>query len=141
MKQQLLKQRANALAHFQPQQCRVYIAAPHSHHAFAKSHRMQHPRRLALIRAQTEQSNASTSESEGKAQGRTTYRPASYSELITDAVNAICVGLKDGLTRMEVEFPAVSNVDGKPTSPHITLPSQLPLCVFKPASYICQRRF
>lgn len=44
--------------------------------------------------------------------GRATYRPSSYSELVTDAVAAIASGISDGLTRMEVEFPAVSNVDG-----------------------------
>lgn len=45
--------------------------------------------------------------------GRSTYRPSSYSELVTDAVTAISAGLVDGLNRMEVEFPAVSNVDGE----------------------------
>ena len=44
--------------------------------------------------------------------GRATYRPSSYSELVTDAVAAIATAVGDGLTRLEVEFPAVSNVDG-----------------------------
>ena len=45
--------------------------------------------------------------------GRTTYRPSSYSELLGDAVEAIRVGLENGLTKMEVEFPAVANMDGE----------------------------
>lgn len=44
--------------------------------------------------------------------GRATYRPSSYSELVSDAVASIATAMGDGLTRMEVEFPAVSNVDG-----------------------------
>jgi hypothetical protein len=45
--------------------------------------------------------------------GRSTYRPSSYNELVDDAVQSIVSGLNDGLMRMEVEFPAVSNVDGE----------------------------
>lgn len=47
--------------------------------------------------------------------GRSTYRPSSYTEIVKDATEAILTGLADGLTRMEVEFPAVSNVDGELT--------------------------
>lgn len=45
--------------------------------------------------------------------GRSTYRPSSYNELVNDAMQSIVSGLADGLARMEVEFPAVSNVDGE----------------------------
>jgi len=45
--------------------------------------------------------------------GRSTYRPSSYNELVDDAVKSIVSGLDDGLIRMEVEFPAISNVDGE----------------------------
>jgi hypothetical protein len=48
-----------------------------------------------------------------KRAGRSTYRPASYTELVDDAVAAVAVAVSDGLTRLEVEFPAVSNVDGE----------------------------
>lgn len=65
-----------------------------------------------IAKAQTEQ-DASTSDSSDRRSGRETYRPKSYSELIDDAVGAVKVALEDGLTRLEVEFPAVSNVDGK----------------------------
>lgn len=45
--------------------------------------------------------------------GRSTYRPNSFTEIVNDAIQAVLTGLEDGLTRMEVEFPAVSNVDGR----------------------------
>jgi hypothetical protein len=48
--------------------------------------------------------------------GRSTYRPNSYIELITDAVQSIKAGMAEGLTRMEVDFPAVAGVDGGRTS-------------------------
>lgn len=49
---------------------------------------------------------------EDKRAGRSTYRPSSYSELVQDAVAAVVAAMGDGLNRLEVEFPAVSNVDG-----------------------------
>lgn len=57
--------------------------------------------------------NGGTQNVEDRRSGRSTYRPSSYNELIDDASQAVLAGLQDGLTRMEVEFPAVSNVDGK----------------------------
>lgn len=42
-----------------------------------------------------------------KAAGRMSYRPASFAELIGDAVASIEAALKDGITRLEVDFPAV----------------------------------
>ena len=75
----------------------------------------QAQRHAQPVRAQTQESEASASspaEDESKRGGRQTYRPASYSELVTDAVEAMKVALADGKTRMEVEFPALSDVDG-----------------------------
>jgi hypothetical protein len=46
-------------------------------------------------------------------EGRMTYRPESYSELITDAAAALLAGIDAGLTRMEVEFPTIpTSIDG-----------------------------
>jgi hypothetical protein len=43
-----------------------------------------------------------------------TYRPASYTELVQDATNSILSAIDDGITLMEVEFPAVpANIDGE----------------------------
>lgn len=56
-------------------------------------------------------SQATTSESRGK--GRMTYRPNSYQEMVDHAVASIEEGMKDGIMRMEVEFPPVPlRVDG-----------------------------
>jgi hypothetical protein len=45
--------------------------------------------------------------------GRQTYRPASFQELVKDAINSVKAAVGDGLTRMEVEFPALpGNIDG-----------------------------
>jgi hypothetical protein len=76
------------------------------------------PARLAQLQklcvAQASTGDAGTPQStEDRRSGRTTYRPASFTELVGDAVAAVVTGLEDGLTRMEVEFPSVSNVDGK----------------------------
>lgn len=40
-----------------------------------------------------------------------TYNPSTFDEMISDASNAVCRGLKEGMTRMEVEFPVVSGTD------------------------------
>lgn len=58
-------------------------------------------------------SNSSSRSLDEKRSGRSTYRPSSYTELVNDAAEAVMVGLTDGFSRMEVEFPAVSNVDGR----------------------------
>ncbi|KAL4447447.1 hypothetical protein ABPG75_004666 [Micractinium tetrahymenae] len=62
-------------------------------------------RRAWRLRAQAQ-------ETEDKRAGRSTYRPSTYSELVQDAVAAVAAAMDDGLNRLEVEFPAVSNVDG-----------------------------
>eukprot|EP00887_Chlorella_sp_A99_P003238 scaffold9.g3238.t1 len=67
-------------------------------------------RRGAVAAAAAERGAASGADA--RRAGRSTYRPSSYSELVADAVAAVAAGMEDGLTRLEVEFPAVSNVDG-----------------------------
>ena len=52
--------------------------------------------------------------------GRQTYRPASFQVLVQDATNAVKAAVKDGLTRMEVEFPSLpGNIDGETHLDHI----------------------
>ena len=72
-----------------------------------------HARGTAPIRASSSGDASPPANVEDRRAGRSTYRPDSYTELIGDAVQAIAVGMADGLTRMEVEFPALSNVDGE----------------------------
>jgi hypothetical protein len=46
--------------------------------------------------------------------GRSTYRPASFAEMVGDAVQCVLDGIANGLTRMEVEFPPVpTKLDGE----------------------------
>ena len=46
--------------------------------------------------------------------GRQTYRPQSFQELVNDATASVRAAVEDGLTRLEVEFPALpGNIDGK----------------------------
>lgn len=61
------------------------------------------------------QANSSTAEADTKAarrkekeQGRSTYRPQSFKELLVDAVESIEHALEDGITRMEVDFPTLA---------------------------------
>lgn len=67
------------------------------------------PRQGRVAAAAEEQGDVSPAE---KAAGRATYRPSTYSELITDAANSVIAALGDGHPRMEVEFPAISGGDG-----------------------------
>ncbi len=42
-----------------------------------------------------------------------TYKPASYAEMVQDAVRCVEDAIKQGLTRLEVEFPPVpTKIDG-----------------------------
>jgi hypothetical protein len=43
-----------------------------------------------------------------------TYKPDSYTTLVTDATNAVLRGREAGLSVMEVEFPAVAGVECVP---------------------------
>lgn len=62
-------------------------------------------------------------------EGRSTYRPSSYTELIDDAVASIVFGVQDNLIRMEVEFPSVSNVDGYKGSSDLYIDSNIQLAI------------
>lgn len=48
-----------------------------------------------------------------KAEGRSTYRPESYQELVSHAVESISYALEDGCLRMEVDFPTLAG-DSEP---------------------------
>lgn len=43
-----------------------------------------------------------------KEQGRSTYSPESYKELVGDAVESVCYALDDGVKRLEVDFPTLT---------------------------------
>ena len=43
-----------------------------------------------------------------KEEGRSTYRPESYKELVSHAVESIDYALEDGCKRMEVDFPTLA---------------------------------
>lgn len=95
-------------AHVRPRPHTSRAAAPvrrQSNHAAAAQQRC-----ATLVRAQSTEQQGEVVD---KRAGRSTYRPASYTELVDDAVAAVAVAVSDGLTRLEVEFPAVSNVDGE----------------------------
>lgn len=48
--------------------------------------------------------------------GRMTYKPLSYGEMVTDAVEAVLTAIDDGVKWLEVEFPALpTNIDGMRT--------------------------
>ncbi|KAK9826777.1 hypothetical protein WJX81_008050 [Elliptochloris bilobata] len=44
-----------------------------------------------------------------KAEGRQTYKPSSFQELVENATESVLAAISDGVTRMEVEFPALPN--------------------------------
>jgi hypothetical protein len=51
--------------------------------------------------------SSSPSSSRRSRAGRATYAPATFDELVDDASTALLAALDDGLTRIEVEFPAL----------------------------------
>jgi hypothetical protein len=58
-----------------------------------------------------------------------TYRPSSYAELVQHAVEAVKEALREGETKLEVEFPPVpTKIDGEGgnrVAPHQQLTHQL----------------
>ena len=46
-----------------------------------------------------------------KSAGRSTYRPASFKELVEDAASSVIEALGEGSTRLEVEFPVLPGQD------------------------------
>ena len=95
---------------------RVQQQPPHCKPAPQQQQSRQQARRSRSGRLSAAQAEANAA-SERSAGGRPTYRPSTYTELVNDACQAIEAALEDGLTRMEVEFPAVSNIDSEPPPP------------------------
>lgn len=84
-------------------------------HAHSAQHNMQIASRSQKITTHAgkgEIKSDPTSNLQDKQAGRSTYRPNSYTEIVNDAIQSVILAMNDGLTRMEVEFPALSNVDG-----------------------------
>lgn len=46
-----------------------------------------------------------------KRAGRSTYRPASFKELVEDAASSVIEALNEGSSRLEVEFPVLPGQD------------------------------
>ncbi len=73
-------------------------------------------RDAARLAATPEGATASTpaKSTDDKKAGRMTYKPASYAEMVDNAVDAVSAAIADGLRLMEVEFPALPvKLDGK----------------------------
>ena len=70
----------------------------------------------AILAKSEVQADPKAARREAKEQGRSTYSPQSYKELVKDAVESIEYALDDGETRMEVDFPTLSG-DSKPFLP------------------------
>lgn len=69
-----------------------------------------------VVRADAKKAEAAPAKKAGE--GRMTYKPATYLEIVKDAVAAIKQGMANGLTKMEVEFPALpTSIDGKHHTP------------------------
>jgi hypothetical protein len=69
--------------------------------------------------------------------GRMTYRPETYQEMVGDASVAVLEAMKDGYTRLEVEFPPIpTRVDAYKGSSDLFIDSnvQLALAAAKEAS-------
>ena len=39
------------------------------------------------------------------------YKPETFSEIVSDAADALMRGIKDGIKQAEVEFPAIASAD------------------------------
>jgi hypothetical protein len=82
-----------------------------------------HDSRSFILRASAQEQADAVAEAEQdrpkkrRAPGRQTYRPASFQELVKDATTSLKCAIEDGLTRLEVEFPALpGSIDGEATS-------------------------
>lgn len=72
--------------------------------------------------------------------GRMTYRPETYQEMVGDASVALLEAMKDGYTRLEVEFPPIpTRIDAYKGSSDLFIDSnvQLALAAAKEASIAC----
>lgn len=91
----------------------VHRVIAHRGAVVAPSFRISKPLRSAACNASSEK-QATEPETGGARKledGRMTYNPSTFDEMISDAAAAVCRGLDSGLTRMEVEFPVVSGTD------------------------------
>ena len=103
------------------------LAGVHLHHRQATARHCKQPfhganctgiRRAVALRVtpssgQQAATGAAAAEAPDRRAGRMTYKPASYAELVSHAVNSVLEAIRDGDTRMEVEFPPVPiKVDG-----------------------------
>lgn len=77
-------------------------------HRAAQSHRALRVSFVTRASADTKETDTKAAKRKEKEQGRTTYSPASYKELVTDAVDAVDFALDDGVKRLEVDFPTLS---------------------------------
>jgi hypothetical protein len=98
---------------------RAAFSFPASHTASwlcqQRARRAQGPAAEAVVRAAASDApttSASTAPGDRRA-GRMTYKPLSYGEMVTDAVESVATAIGDGLRLLEVEFPALpTKVDG-----------------------------
>ncbi|GAX79735.1 hypothetical protein CEUSTIGMA_g7176.t1 [Chlamydomonas eustigma] len=82
--------------------------------------------RRSLSASATETTPASTT----RGVGRMTYRPASYAEMVKDAVNSILEAVKDGEKRLEVEFPPVPlKIEGYKSNSDLFIDSNVQLAL------------
>lgn len=59
-----------------------------------------------------------------------TYRPESYAELVKDATNSVVAAIEDGITLMEVEFPAVpANIEAYKSNSDLYVDSNIQFAV------------
>jgi hypothetical protein len=78
-----------------------------------RSRRQQQPAPAVVLCRAAADPQQQAAAPEARKAGRMTYKPASYGELVQDATNSVLAALADGITLMEVEFPALpTNVDG-----------------------------
>lgn len=86
----------------------VFLQQLHTNPGFQNPQAVSHRRAsVGATPKQHEATSATQPAAEPRKAGRMTYRPASFAELVQDAVVCVQDGIKNGLTRMEVEFPPV----------------------------------
>ncbi|GBG90319.1 hypothetical protein CBR_g50568 [Chara braunii] len=79
-----------------------WMAVAHQRESSVRRRRREEPFTAAAMAAESDPS-----------QGVALYKPQSYDVLVADAARSVGLGLDDGLTRMEVEFPPLpSSVSG-----------------------------
>lgn len=102
------------------QSYRNHQKAFESFHTNQRRSRSERARFRLLANGKTAGSAEKEAERRKKEQGRSTYSPQSYKELLQDAVQSIECALDDGVKRMEVDFPTLSG-DSERLSPLTSL--------------------